>query len=60
MRIAVTGMGGRTGQGILRALRQGVPEAWVLGLDASPTAAGLYGCDAAALVLGGSATGRKA
>jgi carbamoylphosphate synthase large subunit len=50
MRVAVTGVGGGVGQAVIQALRGSSLEVWLLGLDASPWSAGLYQCDAAAVV----------
>lgn len=49
-RVAVTGAGSRTAHGIIRAFRAAQPRPFLLGLDATPKAAGLYHCDAQALL----------
>lgn len=49
-RVAVTGAGSRTAHGIIRAFRASELRPFLLGLDATPKAAGLYHCDAQGLL----------
>ncbi len=50
MNIAITGVGGGTGQAVIRALRRAALPCRFLGLDANPWSAGLYQCDARGLI----------
>ncbi len=50
MNIAITGVGGGTGQAVIRALRRADLPCRLIGLDADAWATGLYQCDAHALV----------
>ena len=50
MRVLVTGAGALLGQGIIRSIRASELDAYIIAVDPSPLAAGLYWADAADLV----------
>jgi carbamoylphosphate synthase large subunit len=50
VRVAVTGVGGGVGQSVIRALRRATLPLHIVGLDADGWSAGLYQCDARAIL----------
>ena len=49
-RVLVTGVGSNIGQGIVKAVRRGYPDAYILGVDMVPDNAGSVACTASARV----------